>query len=765
MIITEKDLPDNNSELSTRAEAFDETLAAARADEGEEAASELSTKQRRRGLMWVQAAAFVIGFSLLIYLVRRVGVQVIFDALKQIGFGYFLILTITGARHLMRTLAMRQSIPREFRTFSFRQAFGARLAGEAVTFLTFAGPLLGEATKAALLKRRVPLARGVQAIVVDNLIYNLSVAFVIFGGALAMLLTYPLPRVVRYVVIGIAASAGICLVLVSVAARKRVMPLTWTLDRVAALGVRGVFPFRVASQMILGKRDGISQLEMHVNSFYRARRNSFFLMFAFNFLAHATSVLEVYTVLMMLGYHASVTSSFIIESLTKVINFAFGFVPATIGVYEGGTAFILQSLGYATAVGFTLAVVRKSSIVFWTSIGLLVLSAHVIPSLGGKLINRHPRLQKSMDNLVISNIAHRPARTLATIFGIGIGVLLIVFTVGLANGVLRAQGEREANIGAEILLRPSGTIGIGTSSSGALALDENLARQLARIEGVKAATPLAQTTINTDSGFGFRLVDGIRFDEYRAIANLQIIHGRGLNATGDEVIVDTQWVQERKTATTIGSTISLFERPFTVVGIYNPPGGGRVKIPLSTLQEQLGGNGRASSILVSCLNPAEQERVAARIAKSFPDSQILFTRDLPELYAQGTPALRVFLNVITVVAATISTLVVLLAMYTTIIERTRQIGILKALGMSPARIAWVIEQEALLISFLGVIAGLILVLLARFVVMRMTTLNVEISVRWLLISLAIGVAGGTIGALYPAIKAARQDPIKALSYE
>jgi putative ABC transport system permease protein len=110
-------------------------------------------------------------------------------------------------------------------------------------------------------------------------------------------------------------------------------------------------------------------------------------------------------------------------------------------------------------------------------------------------------------------------------------------------------------------------------------------------------------------------------------------------------------------------------------------------------------------------------------------------------------------------------LVILLAMYTTVTERTRQIGIMKALGMSKPKIAWVIEQEAILVSVLGVIVGVLLTFAARFAVMRTTSLIVEVEPRWVLIALAVGLFGGTIGALYPALRAARQDPVEALSYE
>jgi putative ABC transport system permease protein len=366
-----------------------------------------------------------------------------------------------------------------------------------------------------------------------------------------------------------------------------------------------------------------------------------------------------------------------------------------------------------------------------------------------------------MDNLVLSNIAHRPARTIVSIVGVGVGVLLILFTTGLANGILRERGRREAGINAEIIVRASGTFGLGGSQM--LMLDVGLADGIKRIAGVRAAVPIGQNAVASDAGFGQRLIEGVPFEEYAALTNLRIVEGRGLAQTGDEAIIDLAWQEQRRAQ--VGQTVELYERPFRIVGVYDPPGGSHIKIPLQTMQEQAGGEGRASSILVACVNPAQQEEIARRINEQFPDYQIIFTRDLPELYATGTPALNVFLNVIVGVAASISLLVILLAMYTTVMERTRQIGILKSLGMSKTAIAWIIEQEAIIISLLGVLLGLALTFAARFIVMRATLLNIEVEWRWVAVALLIGLFGGTLGAIYPALRAARQDAVKALSYE
>ncbi len=706
----------------------------------------------RRSFVWLQAFAFLLGLGLLIYVINRVGVQPLFDALLRIGFGFFVILGLSGLRHFLRTISMRAAVPPEHRQISFRHAFSARLGGEAISFLTFTGPLLGEATKVALLRKRVPLTYGVPALVVDNLLYNLSVVFFILSGACVMLMVYPLPAQVNVVLIGIAAIAALGILIVAVAAKRRVMLLTWFIDRTAQL--------RLSPKVILKRRDHIYHIESKVYDFYKHHPGAFYVMIACNLLAHAASVLEVYLALNFLGFRPDWAQSYIIESLTKVINFAFSFVPGTIGVYEGGTEVILQKgLGFEPAAGLALALVRKAAIVFWTSIGLLVLTWRTLPNAWQRALDRSPRLQRLMDSLVFSNIAHRPARTAVSILGTAVGVLLIVFTVGLAHGVLHERGRRESNIGAEIMIRPSGSIGLGASQ---FRLPVAHAAELATIPGVRAATPVGQTLDKSDSGFGQRLIDGIRYDEYAALARITIREGRQLQS-GDEAIIDPEWQRNRNAK--VGDTVKLFERPFKIVGVYEPPGGGRIKIPLETMQEQEGSADRASAILVACADPAQQDEVAARILERFPNDQLLFTRDLPEIYATGVPALNVFIKVVVGVAAAISMLVILLAMYTTVTERTRQIGILKSLGMSKTSIAWVIEQEAIIVSVLGVAVGVGLTLLARLIVMRTTSLTIEIEPRWVLVALAVGLVGGTIGALYPALRAARQDAVDALSYE
>lgn len=357
---------------------------------------------------------------------------------------------------------------------------------------------------------------------------------------------------------------------------------------------------------------------------------------------------------------------------------------------------------------------------------------------------------------------HRPARTLVSVLGIAVGVLLIVFTVGLSNGTMRERGKREGNVGAEIMFRASGTLGLSGSES--FRLPVTLADSIAKIEGVQKVVSLGQNSVAADdNNTGNRLLDGINYDEYSEVVGIRIIEGKQLSGKGDEAIIDTGFQRQKKYR--VGQRIKLYEREFTIVGTYEPAAGARIKIPLATMQDQLGGEGKTTAFLIKIRNGQDAKQIAERLHNAFPENQILLTSEIEELYMQGFPALNVFLNVFIGVAAVISALVILLTMYTTVTERTRQIGIMKSLGMSNIKIAWIITQEALLLSLFGVVLGVVLTFVTRYVLTRVTTLEVEMSPVVLIITLVVGLIGGAIGALYPAMRAANLDAVEALSYE
>lgn len=358
-----------------------------------------------------------------------------------------------------------------------------------------------------------------------------------------------------------------------------------------------------------------------------------------------------------------------------------------------------------------------------------------------------------MDNLVLSNIFFRKTRTILSIAGVALGVVLVVLTVGLVHGFLNEQGRRNSAVTAEIWFRPPGGFSLNLSST--LLMPVSLADEIRSIEGVRYAVPIGNIVQN-------RVIDGIDYEQFTRVSGVEVIEGRPV-ISGDEVMIDIHSKQNRNLK--IGDEIELLDRPFRVVGVYAPESLGRVKIPLETMQQYLNRPGLCSLILIKVDDPSKQEEVAARIKERFPKNGLDLTRDIPILYARGTPALQTFLDVVVILAIVVSSMVILLAMYTTVVERTRQIGVLKSLGASRFWIAGEIEKEALLISLLGVLSGFVLSVAGKHIIQRLTSINVELEAVWLFYALVLGVVSGALGALYPALRAANQDPVKALSYE
>src|SRR5205085_2613460 len=147
----------------------------------------------------------------------------------------------------------------------------------------------------------------------------------------------------------------------------------------------------------------------------------------------------------------------------------------------------------------------------WALVGLAMLVRHTAPDAARKVFDRHPRLREVMDNLVLSNMTHRPARTFVSVLGVGVGVLLIIFTVGLAHGVLRERGRRESEVGAEIMMRAAGTTGMSSTQrfSIPVARADEVQKKIA---GVRATAPMGVNTDASETGFGLRVIDGVDFE-------------------------------------------------------------------------------------------------------------------------------------------------------------------------------------------------------------------------------------------------------------
>jgi len=327
-----------------------------------------ATKTMLKGhFLWIQGLIFLAGLVLLFFLLYEIGFDLIFTTVSQIGWGFLFILATNFSRHLIRATCIYLAIPPEHRVnVRYHNVLAARLAGESMNLMTFTGPVLAEATKAAMLKNKITFSRSAAAVIVDDIMYYITVALMMLSGVALMVMSVGANgKVMRYVLIGVTIGTIVMLVGMFLVIKFNARPLSWVLKK---LDGRGWLPNFVSTKI-----DHVYEIETNVYSVYTERPKLFYSLLGLGCLAHATSVLEVFLALGLLGYKTTLVNSYIIESLTKVINAAFSFVPGTVGVYEGGSGIILRSLGYTAAIGVALALVRRGAILFWAAVGFVIL--------------------------------------------------------------------------------------------------------------------------------------------------------------------------------------------------------------------------------------------------------------------------------------------------------------------------------------------------------------------------------------------------------
>ena len=365
-----------------------------------------------------------------------------------------------------------------------------------------------------------------------------------------------------------------------------------------------------------------------------------------------------------------------------------------------------------------------------------------------------------MDNLVTSNIRQRPIRTLVSVAGVALGVSLIMLFTGLARGMSNDLQRRATNVRAELIFMRPGAVQLTATTAN---LDTRYVDRLRRIEGVQEALPVIRHFFQGNRGIGLEQIDGVDWNAYAAMNGINMVEGRGPDNLNEVVIDQTK---ARNSNLHVGDFMKpLGTDDYRIVGIYSPESGARVKMSLAAMQKALESEGKCTFIFVKLNNSDQLQEVAKRIDQELPGNTIQPTREVFTSFEKGIPYLGVFLRVLVGLAAVVSALVVMLAMYTTITERTREIGILKAMGASRGYIVGIIEKEAILISVIGLVVGFVVSLIAGFLIHKVYGLVFEYSLAWALVAAAIGVIGGILGALYPAWRASNLDPVNALAYE
>jgi putative ABC transport system permease protein len=363
--------------------------------------------------------------------------------------------------------------------------------------------------------------------------------------------------------------------------------------------------------------------------------------------------------------------------------------------------------------------------------------------------------------MIISSLVSRPVRTLVSILAVALEVTLILVIVGLTTGILAESNSRMVGVGADIMLQPqNSSMFLGLSSAPMpVSIGSKIA---AEVPGVKAVTPVLTQT-NSDGGI--ETVWGIEPATFTAIGGpFNWLHG-GLFVDNHDVVVDDIYAATKKVS--VGNEVSILNQKFRVAGVVEHGRGARVYLPLQAAQEMTGATNRASVFFIKTNSDQDVEPVLAKLSVMLEGYRLTRMRDLVSLMSTNNiPGLNAFIQTVVFIAVCVGVLVIFLSMYTTITERTREIGILRSLGASKGYVLRLIFLESFMICILGVGFGLIASRVVKgFVIMVFPSLTVMFTPAWIFKASLFAILSGLIGSFYPSLKAAAQDPIEALAYE
>ncbi len=371
-----------------------------------------------------------------------------------------------------------------------------------------------------------------------------------------------------------------------------------------------------------------------------------------------------------------------------------------------------------------------------------------------------------MNKLVIGNLLHRPLRTAISVVAVAIEVVMILSIVAIMIGQVSNASSQTGGIGADIIVRPPNASFI--SSVGGAPVPAKIADVLQKLPHVAVAAP-AITDFNMAGGL--ETIWGIDYESFNALR--PFVFKSGGPFTGpDDLIVDDLYARSTPkggTPRVVGATVTLLSHQFRICGIVEHGKGGRLFLPIHTLGGLMGNPDNASLFYIKSDALKNQELIRKEILAT-PGLGQYQVQTVQEFFSQMTPehlpGFNIALRAVIGIAVIVGFLVIFQSMYTAVLERTREIGILKSMGASKAYIVNVVLRETALVTVAGIIAGIVIAEILKIIVSyRFPTLPFPITAQWRLNGALIALVGSLLGALYPAWKAARKDPIDALAYE
>ena len=366
-----------------------------------------------------------------------------------------------------------------------------------------------------------------------------------------------------------------------------------------------------------------------------------------------------------------------------------------------------------------------------------------------------------MNRMIFANLVHRPVRSLISIVAVGLEVTLILLIVGLSLGILNDSRERQAGVGADVIVMPPGSSFIVGLTGAPMSM--KVGGLLQKLEHVRVVAPVL-TQVST--GGTLELIDGIDLKSYEALRPFRYVEGGPFQGPYDALVDD---IYARSKHAKVGDKIEILNHDFRISGVVEQGKGARKFVPLTTMQDLLISPGKVSIFFLKLDDPKNADAVVDEI-KHVPGMGRYVATSMAYYLSMMTtsnyPGFSSFINVVIGVSVIIGFIVIFQAMYAAVMERTREIGILKSMGASKFYIVNIILRETVLLAIFGIIFGIVVSLAAKFgIVHRLPLLRVNVTGGWIVRATIISILGAIAGALYPAFKAAQKDPIEALAYE
>jgi putative ABC transport system permease protein len=277
---------------------------------------------------------------------------------------------------------------------------------------------------------------------------------------------------------------------------------------------------------------------------------------------------------------------------------------------------------------------------------------------------------------------------------------------------------------------------------------------------------IVQGVVVHSAGGPFESLMGIDLDRFNRMSGGLDFREGGPFQNDYDVLVDTNFAAQRKLQ--VGDTVELANTKWTVRGIVGPGKLGKVFVRKHILQDITANSEKVSMIYIKVDQPENMNAVIANLRSQLEGYPIYAMEEfLSFITPDKIEGVSAFISVVVGLAVVFGFLVVFLAMYTAVLERTREIGILKALGATSSFILGMLIRETVMLAILGSSIGIALSYLAKWVILSMvpSSLPVVVVPEWWWRAGLISLAGAILGALYPGTKAARQDTIEALAYE